>query len=79
MEEYSVKPYLWELEVSEKDHGAFLDFAVGLPFLKVEKPEGYEQEAVKSSEAAKGSRGRTGIEGGNLREYKKPPYYSHYE
>ena len=72
LEEYSVKPYLWELEVSEKDHGAFLDFAVGLPFLKVEKPEGCEQEAVKSSEAAKGSREGRGLKVETSENIKKP-------
>lgn len=61
LESYSVKPYLWELEASEKDHGALLDFAAGLPFLKVEKPDGYQREEVKVEEIAKGSQETQGL------------------
>lgn len=61
LETYSVKPYLWELEASEKDHGALLDFAAGLPFLKVQKPDGYQQKAAADLELEKGSLGGTSL------------------
>lgn len=50
MEEHSVKPYVWELADSEKDHGALLDFAAGLPYLKTEKPQGYTRKKVDEIE-----------------------------
>lgn len=41
MKENTVKPFIWELTESAQKHGAFLDFAAGIPGLKVEKPESY--------------------------------------
>lgn len=72
LDKYSVKPYLWELEASEKDHGALLDFAAGLPFLKVEKPEGYQREAVKTAEIEKGNQEMRGLKVETLETVQKP-------
>lgn len=70
VEKYSIKPYLWELAQSKEDHGAFLDFAAGLPYLRVEKPEGY---SAKNADAllAEGSKGGVLSSGGLTVERKE--------
>lgn len=67
--EYQLKPYLWELETSRKDHGAFLDFAAGLPYLTVEKPDGYSREETEQIE----QKGADQESGGLLVEQKETP------
>lgn len=44
LEANELKPYIWELSASIKDHGVVLDFVAGIPYLSVEKPEGYSAE-----------------------------------
>lgn len=51
MEEKSVKPYLWEISASEMDHGALLDFAAGIPYLKTKAPKGYSQKVALEIES----------------------------
>ena len=41
MEANAVKPFKWELTESAQKHGGVLDFAAGIPGLKVEKPAMY--------------------------------------
>lgn len=48
MKENAVKPFIWELKESTRKHGALLDFAAGIPGLKIEKPESYS--SVKAQE-----------------------------
>lgn len=55
MEENSVKPYLWELASSEKEHGALLDFAAGIPYLKMRSPSGYTSEIALQIESGRKS------------------------
>lgn len=69
---YAVKPYLWDLAASEKDHGALLDFAAGLPFLKVQKPEGYQQQIAADTELEKGNAGGQSLKIGTPENMQKP-------
>lgn len=72
LETYAVKPYLWEVAASERDHGALLDFAVGLPFLKLQKPEGYQQQEAIDIELEKGSVGGQSLKVENSQNVQKP-------
>lgn len=55
IEKKNLKPYIWELAQSAKDHGSLLDFVASFSYLKAEKPENYtkkmanyiEQEGAK--------------------------------
>lgn len=64
LEEYSVKPYLWELEASEMDHGAFLDFVAGLPYLRVSMPSDYSKEMADIYQQERADRGSNGLQVG---------------
>lgn len=72
MEENSIKPYLWELSASETDHGALLDFAAGLPYLKMQKPEGYSKKTAEQIEAAKAQTLEEKVTETSGEETKKP-------
>lgn len=72
MEKNGVKPYLWELSASEKDHGALLDFIAGMPDLKMKKPEGYLAEEAKAAEKKRSSISGEGLHVQTLEEHKKP-------
>lgn len=69
MKENTVKPFIWELTASAQKHGAFLDFAAGIPGLKVEKPESYSSakaQELKEMSAEQDSSGfniSTGLSG----------------
>ncbi|WP_165920868.1 LTA synthase family protein [Muricomes intestini] len=59
MTENAVKPYLWELTESAKNHGGVLEFAAGIPGLKVEKPISYSSakaQELKQEGASEDSR-----------------------
>ena len=47
LEKMSIIPEAWEAERSVKEHGAVLDFLAGIPFLKLDPPEGYSAEDAK--------------------------------
>ena len=54
VEKYNLKPDSWYAEESIKKHGLLCDLAAGIPYLKIEAPEGYTAEKAKKiqSEAA---------------------------
>lgn len=54
VEKYDLKPDSWYAEESIKKHGLLCDLVAGIPYLKIEAPEGYSAEKAKTiqSEAA---------------------------
>ncbi|MGC4019332.1 MAG: LTA synthase family protein [Muricomes sp.] len=50
MKENAVSPFKWELEESAQKHGALLEFAAGIPNLKVKKPELYSSVKAQDLE-----------------------------
>lgn len=72
MEENGVKPYLWELDASAKDHGALLDFAAGIPDLKMKKPEGYSAQTADRIQKEKSKNPGTGLAVTAAEEHKNP-------
>lgn len=54
VEKYNLKPDSWYAEESIKKHGLLCDFAAGIPYLKIEAPEGYSAKKAEEiqSEAA---------------------------
>ncbi len=47
LDEYDVKPYTWEIDESVKKHGVLLELSAGMPYLSIEKPEGYSADAAQ--------------------------------
>lgn len=47
MKEKWVEPWIWEMEKGANYHGRFLDFVAGIPYLSVDKPEGYSAEEAE--------------------------------
>ena len=48
LNKHNVAPYAWGEWQSIKDHGALWDVVAGIPFLKLEAPEGYSQKEVEA-------------------------------
>ena len=47
---HKMKPYTWDVLDSARDHGELLDFVSGIPYFKVDKPEGYTKKLAQEIE-----------------------------
>lgn len=47
IQETKLRPDWWQIEESAKQHGMFWDLMAGIPYLQVEKPEGYSAKRAK--------------------------------
>lgn len=60
LNKHDATPYAWGEWQSIKDHGALWDVIAGIPFLKLEEPEGYSkkeaQESIETVEKITGSK-----------------------
>lgn len=72
MEENWIVPYKWEIQKSAQYHGAFLEFAAGIPYLSVEKPEGYSAKKADEMEKTRGTENGNGLEVVTALDGKKP-------
>lgn len=72
MEDNWIVPYKWELAASAKYHGAILEFAAGIPYLKVEKPDGYSAKKAKEEVESCQNTDPQGLKVANNLNGKKP-------
>lgn len=66
--EMQLRPDWWQIEESAKQHGMFWDLMAGIPYLQVEKPEGYSAKEAENIQNKFSSSNREVV----LSEQEKP-------
>lgn len=55
IEKQEIKPDVWDIHKSASEHGMFYDFVAGIPYLWVQKPDGYTSEVAKKIQEINGT------------------------